>query len=59
MTNGQFLRYLYENKTKLEITWEDIADIMNDLGEDSKTGDAYRLLCKRRFGKIEIVEDDG
>lgn len=51
MSNYQFLQYLYDRKSELGLTWDDIADIMNEYEEANKTGDAYRKMCNRLRNK--------
>lgn len=47
MTNDEFLLYLYNNKSQLNLSWKDIANVMNQYAEKQYSEDKYRKQCSR------------
>lgn len=52
MSNEDYLKYLYLNKSALGLSWKDIADKLNNLENTSYSEDRYRKLCKK-FSDLE------
>lgn len=49
MSFDEYLYFLYENKDKMQLSWNKIAEIMNDFGNKNYSSDRYRKYCKRAF----------
>lgn len=52
MSNEDYLKYLYLNKSELGLSWKDIADKLNNLENTSYSEDRYRKMCKK-FSDLE------
>ena len=56
MSNEEYLKQLYLNKSKLGLSWRDIADKMNCLEDKNYSEDRYRKMCKK-FSEEEFIEN--